>query len=199
MPSPGVSTQLVSTNIEASAPSRPSCSEPAMGWPPTNRLSSTADTTGTFTLPTSVTSPVGEASSALHTASAMCATGVATNVTSAAGSHPAESMAPISRAIARRASSLSTPLTCQLRSRRAKPIEPPMRPTPTTVARPLMAVLATSWAAPELGTDGLPWPSMLPVAPSAIGPVCRPPPVPGSATRRRSTHATPRDPATCRR
>ena len=58
----GVSTQVAPTNRSASAPSRPSCSEPAIGWPPTKRgraragRASTAATTGAFTEPTSVTS-----------------------------------------------------------------------------------------------------------------------------------------------
>ena len=40
-----------------SAPSIPSCSEPAIGWPPTKRGSSTASTIDALTLPTSVTIP----------------------------------------------------------------------------------------------------------------------------------------------
>ena len=38
----GVSTQTAPSNIEASAPSNPSSSLPAIGWPPTNRGSSMA-------------------------------------------------------------------------------------------------------------------------------------------------------------
>ena len=65
----GVSTQLASTNIAGSAPSTPSCSEPAIGWPPTNRGSPTASTTGAFTPPTSVTTPPGATASASTTIS----------------------------------------------------------------------------------------------------------------------------------
>ena len=61
---PGVSTHVAPSNSSASAPSTPSCSEPAMGWPPTNRGSPTAATTRPFTLPTSVTTPDPPASAA---------------------------------------------------------------------------------------------------------------------------------------
>ena len=32
-----INTHVAPTNSVASAPSTPSCSEPAIGWPPTNR------------------------------------------------------------------------------------------------------------------------------------------------------------------
>ena len=62
VPSVGVSTHVAPSNSSAAAPSTPSCSEPAIGWPPTKRGSATASTIGAFTLPTSVTTPVVVAS-----------------------------------------------------------------------------------------------------------------------------------------
>ena len=55
----GVSTHTAPTNISGSAPSSPSSSLPAIGCPPTNRASSIDPTMPPFTLPTSVTMPVG--------------------------------------------------------------------------------------------------------------------------------------------
>ena len=89
----GVSTHVAPSKRSASAPSTPSCSEPAIGWPPTNRGSPTAAATGPLTLPTSVTSP-GPAARAARASPAMVSTGVHTKVTSAAGSSPMASSAP---------------------------------------------------------------------------------------------------------
>ena len=55
----GVSTQVAPTKRSPEAPSTPTCSEPAMGWPPTKRGWSTVATSGPFTLPTSVMTASG--------------------------------------------------------------------------------------------------------------------------------------------
>ena len=84
----GVRTQVAPTNRSALAPASPSCSEPAIGWPPTKRATavgraaSTACTTGDLTDPTSVTRGA-PASSAAITTSATAPTGTATRVRSA--------------------------------------------------------------------------------------------------------------------
>ena len=64
--SSGVSTQIAPSNRFGSAPSNPSRSLPAIGWPPTKRGSVMAAQIGPFTLPTSVTMPVVSASARLH-------------------------------------------------------------------------------------------------------------------------------------
>ena len=73
--------------MSGSEPSTPSCSEPAIGWPPTKRGSSTCATTGPFTPATSVTTPSAPAR-ASAAASATAPAGVATKVTAALGSVP---------------------------------------------------------------------------------------------------------------
>ena len=130
----GVSTHTALRNRSARAPATPSCSLPAMGWPPTKRLSATAATMGAFTLPTSVTSPA-PAPSALRASAAAELTGVATNTMSAPSGGPTSSNAPRRRASAATASFSSVPVTRQPRSRRARPMEPPMSPVPTMAAR----------------------------------------------------------------
>ncbi len=130
----GVSTQTAPAKRSGSAPSIPSCSEPAMGWPPMKRGSSTASTIDALTLPTSVTIP-GPAANAARATSATARTGVARNVISAVGSPPIASSAPSSRARAAVASSRSCPLTCQPWRRSASPMDPPISPVPTTAAR----------------------------------------------------------------
>ena len=75
----------------ASAPSSPSSSEPAIGWPPMNRGSATAATALALVEPTSVTTPPVSARARLAS-SANARTGAATNVISAAGSSPTASM-----------------------------------------------------------------------------------------------------------
>ena len=87
----GVSTQVAPTNSSAEAPSTPTCSLPAMGWPPTNRGRSTAATSGPLTLPTSVTTASGFHSGDDRmpaTTSAAPWTGVATTTRSAVGPPP---------------------------------------------------------------------------------------------------------------
>ena len=76
-----------------------------MGWPPTNRGSSTASTIDAFTLPTSVTKPAPDASSVRAQRRSRTRTGVATNVIDAVGSSPTASSAPSSSARAARAAS----------------------------------------------------------------------------------------------
>ena len=125
-------------NMVAVAPSTPSCSDPAIGCPPINLLSLICCTMGCFTLPASVTTPRGDFSSASSTSGATVLTGVAIKVISASESHPVASMASSSNARFRCVGFRSTPLTCQPFSRKASPIDPPMRPTPTTVARRLI-------------------------------------------------------------
>ena len=55
----GVSTQVAPTNSSPEAPSNPTCSDPAMGWPPMNWGWSIDATRGPFTLPTSVMTALG--------------------------------------------------------------------------------------------------------------------------------------------
>ena len=57
VPAVGVRTHTAPLNIAPSAPSSPSSSLPAIGWPPTKRGSSMAAATVPLTLPTSVTTP----------------------------------------------------------------------------------------------------------------------------------------------
>ena len=134
----GVSTHVAPANRSASAPSGPSCSDPAIGWPPTKRGWPTAATIGPFTPPTSVTTSAeaGSRSSSARATSAIVATGVATKATVASRSSPSASTMPSSSARAARTGSRSRPLTCQPAARRASPIELPIRPRPTTSARP---------------------------------------------------------------
>ena len=83
----GVSTQTAPSNRSASAPSTPSSSEPAIGWPPTKRGSAiAADASDAFTLPTSVTSAGGRGQRRGGPRRRSAQTGVATNVISASGS-----------------------------------------------------------------------------------------------------------------
>src|SRR5918994_1759665 len=113
----------------------PSCSDPAIGCPPTNRASATASTIDAFTDPTSVTRP-GPAANAARASSATARTGIATKVTAASASSPTASRAPSASAREARAGSRSRPVTCQPTRRSRMPIDPPTRPVPTTTARP---------------------------------------------------------------
>ena len=133
----GVSTQVEPANSSGSAPSGPSCSEPAIGCPPTKRGWVTSATIGPFTPPTSVTtsSPDSSARRRAFTSPAMAATGVATNATAAPWSTPISSMAPSSRARRARDSSRSRPVTRHPWARSARAIEVPTRPSPVTWAR----------------------------------------------------------------
>src|SRR6185437_10096532 len=134
----GVSTQVAPVNRSSSAPSSPTCSDPAIGWPPTNRGWGTAATTGPFTPATSVTTRsgrrFGSASSRLATAPTAPA-GVATTASSASASSPTASTTPAARAARTRSASASSPVTCQPRARSARATDPPIRPAPTTRAR----------------------------------------------------------------
>src|SRR5262245_35308096 len=141
----GVSTHFAPTKRSSRAASMPSCSEPAIGWPPMKRAASSgrrraiSSTIGALTDPTSVTRPT-PASSASTTTSAIAATGTATNATSTSRNAPARSGAgniTASRltAAARRSASRSNPTTSCPSPARARPIDPPTRPVPTTATR----------------------------------------------------------------
>src|SRR6516165_4328085 len=93
---------------------------------------STAATMPALTPATSVTTP--PPASARVAAGAVAPAGVAMNVSPASGSGPTSSTAPRSSARLARASSRSMPETCHPWPRRARPIEAPMRPVPTTHA-----------------------------------------------------------------
>ena len=142
VPACGVSTHTAPTNIDASAPSSPSSSLPAIGCPPTKRASSIAATIPPFTLPTSVTIPTVSVSARL-TWSASASTGVATNVIDASASRPIASITSIASARSATTGSRSSPVTVQPRSRSAAPIDPPIRPSPMTLARRITARQAT--------------------------------------------------------
>ena len=83
--------------MEASAPSNPSSSDPAIGCPGTNRGSVTSEEMAVLTEPTSVTTPVVNANDSV-TASANIPTGVATKVTSASEYKPGNEIISRSRA-----------------------------------------------------------------------------------------------------
>ncbi len=147
----GVSTHVAPTNSSPEAPSIPTCSLPAIGWPPTKRGRSTAATSGPFTPPTSVTtaSPFQSGDDRMPAmTSAATWTGVATTTRSALRSSPSTSRAPSSTARAAVPGVASVPVTCQPWARSAMPTDPPMRPVPMTMARP--GALARG-AAPSVG------------------------------------------------
>ena len=116
----------------------PSCSDPAIGWPPTKRGSEIAATSGALTLPTSVTGP-DVAASARRAAEGMADTGVATTVRSAPASSPTASSAPAATARAGRSASASVPLTYQPDARRAKADRPADQAGADDVGPPLRA------------------------------------------------------------
>src|SRR5262249_47658036 len=139
------STHIAPTKRSALAPSSPSCSEPAIGCPPTKRAArsgraaSTAVTTGYFTDPTSVTVRA-PASSASTTTSATLPTGTATTTRSALATASATlaarvSTAPASFARAARVASSSNPTTSDPSLRSARPTDPPMSPVPSSATR----------------------------------------------------------------
>ena len=124
----------------------PSCSDPAIGWPPTNRAAasgraaSTAATTGPFTEPTSVTTRA-PASSACDR-----------DVDDLADRHRDDRDVGIARRVLDRSRDLgdraerpwpARRVRCRGRSRRlgdprrasARPTDPPMRPVPITATR----------------------------------------------------------------
>ena len=144
--------------MSALAPAMPSCSLPAIGCPPTKRGSLMSASKGAFTLPTSVTQP-DVAVSASATASCVWLTAVATKVIWDPSSMPVLSMAPISRAWARRSGSMSVPLTCQPAFRRAKPTDPPISPVPMTVARACVSGIVRRISLPSLSLPGLSLPN----------------------------------------
>ena len=138
----GVSTQVAPANRSASAPSRPSCSEPAIGWPPTKpaassgRAGSTSATTGAFTEPTSVTTAAPgverlddqprrprRPATATITTSAPC---TASSDALGRPRRPRPSSSAPGAAPGRRRSRGHVPAP----RRRARPIEPPIRPVP---------------------------------------------------------------------
>src|SRR5437879_1241421 len=121
-----------------------------MGWPPTKRGWSTAATMGAFTLPTSVTIP--PPARAARATSATAETGVATKMISASGSWPSASRAPSSTARRARARSASTPVTCQPRARRARPMDAPISPVPRMAARPGLSPLSPRSALSPTGS-----------------------------------------------
>ncbi len=92
----GVSTHVAPTKRSGSAPSMPTCSDPAMGWPPTKRGSDSCAASGAFTPDTSVTTAPGRrVRCKARVASATTAPkGVAMNVISADASSPTASTAP---------------------------------------------------------------------------------------------------------
>ncbi len=135
---PGVSTQVAPRNRSGPAPSTPSCSEPAMGWPPTKRGCPTADTIVSLIPATSVTTPERPSASCWEsTALATSATapaGTAMKVTEAEAPMPISSIAPSSRARIALEGSISVPLTHQPWRRRDMPMEPPISPVPIIAA-----------------------------------------------------------------
>ncbi|MGA2209230.1 MAG: hypothetical protein ABSH30_06315 [Acidimicrobiales bacterium] len=133
----GVRTQVAPTNSSGSAPSGPSCSDPAIGCPATNRGYDSSATIGPFTPATSVTtSPSNSlAATSSRTAGTTADAGVATKAISADASVPTTSTTPSSAARLALASSRSEPVTCHPRARKAPAIEDPTSPNPTTWAR----------------------------------------------------------------
>ncbi|CAB5033710.1 unannotated protein [freshwater metagenome] len=137
----GVKTQVAPINNPGSLPARPSLSDPAIGCPPTNlnarsgRSDSMASMIGAFTEPTSVTTgaPASRDSIAI---SAIKPTGAAiTKMSTIAAKSTTEgtveSSAPKDWASSNRSGLLSKPRTLTPVSRSARPIEPPISPTPT--------------------------------------------------------------------
>src|SRR5664279_5182543 len=152
LPCAGVRYQLAPSKRSSRACSTPAVSAPASGCPPTNRSSEPASASSRLVEPTSLTTQSGPAAaSARRTVSASAPTGAATNTTSASAtaepmSSAAMSMAPSSRALASTRSSGSYPHTCaSARVRAARPIEPPISPTPRTAT--------LKWPAPAPGAS----------------------------------------------
>ena len=93
----GVRTQTAPSKRSGSAPCRPICSEPAIGWPPMKREWSAAATMAAFTPLTSLTTASARrrGSSRSRLASlAAAAAGTATKTTSASASSPTASTTP---------------------------------------------------------------------------------------------------------
>ena len=129
----GVSTQTAPANRSASAPSTPSCSEPAIGWPPTKRGSADGgDDRGLHAADVGDEPRVaGQGGPGGRRRRAR--TGVATNVISASGS-AADRVegAELERPRGRRGVVVVAGDVPAPRAAGRSPIEPPMRPVPTT-------------------------------------------------------------------
>ena len=120
---------------------RPTCSEPAIGWPPTKRGWSIAATSGPFTLAhvgdDGVGSQAGRGEDPGDHLGGDVDRGGHHDQVGLRGRSPSASRAPSSTARAadaRRRRPSRSP--CQPRSRRAIPTEPPMSPVPKIMARP---------------------------------------------------------------
>ena len=134
VPAVGVRTHTAPLNIAPSAPSSPSSSLPAIGWPPTKRGSSMASMTVPLTPPTSVTTPsvsderpldlVGDGE---H--------GDGDERQLGARVEPGGVDDPAGEGLVAGPATASSPVTCQPASRSASAIEPPMSPRPMTLAR----------------------------------------------------------------
>ena len=138
----GVRYQVAPSNRSARACSTPAVSAPASGWPPMKRGSSTAATSARLVEPTSVTTQSAPArrQRLARPRPAARRTGAATNDDVGVRRPPprrvahAASIAPraSARVAARRAAGRSRAPARPSRSRAARPIEPPISPTPTT-------------------------------------------------------------------
>src|SRR5437773_6986560 len=143
---PGQSIQGAPTKRPPSACPTPERSEPAIGWPPTKRRPRpqrrAAATIAPLVLPTSVTRARGGARRATRgRAKAIASTGMARITRSQPWSPRASEPAPACTAPrdrARRSTpprSTPTTRTPGMRRRTARPIEPPISPTPTMAMR----------------------------------------------------------------
>ena len=130
LPNVGVRTQTAPSKISWSAPSTPSCSEPAIGCPGMNRGSSMLRATVVFTLPVSVTMPF-VSRRVLRISASRALAGTATKANSASASLPTTSSTPSSNARSARLASISLPVMCHPLARRASEMEPPISPVPT--------------------------------------------------------------------
>src|SRR5215207_679517 len=160
----GVRYQTAPWKRSARACSTPAVSAPAIGCPPTKRGSGVRSTRSCLVEPTSVTSVSGaEASSAARTSSGSAPTGAQAKQSSAPSTASptdaaARSMAPRSTAVRSRSGSRPKPTTSASStcSRAARPIEPPISPTPSTAMRMGSAVRQArgSAACAALSSDG---------------------------------------------
>src|SRR5215210_7157192 len=139
----GVRYQTAPWKRSARACSTPAVSAPAIGCPPTKRGSGVRSTRSCLVEPTSVTTvSAPEASSASRTSSGSAPTGAQAKQswapsTASAIEPAARSMAPRSTAVCSRSGSRPNPTTSAALtySRAARPIEPPISPTPRTAMR----------------------------------------------------------------
>src|SRR4051794_5343019 len=155
----GVRYQAAPWNRSARACSTPEDSEPAIGWPPTKRSSSTWAAIARFVEPTSVTTVSGPAfASASSTTAGRAPTGAQAKTASApltasATEAASRSMAPRSRAAASTSGSVRRPAPGAPPARAAGPPEPPISPTPRTASRcAIRACLARAAASRHGGT-----------------------------------------------